>query len=77
MLHLSETSEDALAVARRKTEQPIVWRIDAQAAHRAGLAFYREGKVFLVAQVPPPFLALEVTPERLSIGPERSSPAAS
>jgi putative RNA 2'-phosphotransferase len=59
MLHLSDTIEEALSVARRKTDRPIVFRILAQAAHARGIAFYREGKVYLTHQVPPEFLTLE------------------
>ena len=59
MIHLSETLEDALAVARRKTEQPVVLRIHAQEAHAAGAAFYREGKVYLASQIPARFLSQE------------------
>lgn len=57
MIHLSETIEDALAVARRKTDQPAVLRILAREAHAQGVAFYREGKVFLARDIPPAFLA--------------------
>ena len=60
--HLSETIEDALSVARRKTESPVVFRVAAQEAHRAGIAFYREGKVFLVLHIPASFLSLEPLP---------------
>ena len=63
LLHLSETIEDALAVARRKTDQAVVLRVQAQDAHRAGIAFYKEGKVYLTAHVPPQFLALESAPQ--------------
>ena len=59
MIHLSDTVEDALLVARRRTEQPLVLSIDAQAAHQAGISFYREGKVYLAFYIPAKFLALE------------------
>ena len=62
-LHLSETVEDAVAVARRKTEQPVVFRVLAKQAHAHGVSFYREGKVYLTQQIPPEFLALETPPE--------------
>lgn len=59
MLHLSETAEEALAVAQRKIEQPVIVRILAREAHGAGAMFYRESKVFLVAHIPAPFVRLE------------------
>jgi len=59
MLHLSDTLEEALTIIRRKTEQPALLRIDAAGAHAAGIPFYREGKVYLVAFIPPAFLSLE------------------
>ena len=63
MLHLSETIEDALSVARRKTDQPAVLRVLARQAHVRGIAFYREGRVYLVKEIPSEFLALESVPE--------------
>ena len=62
LVHLSETIDDALAVARRKTDQPVVFRILAQDAHASGIAFYKEGRVYLAAHIPPPFLSLESLP---------------
>ncbi len=58
-VHLSETLEDAVTVSRRNTEAPQVLRIDAAAAHAAGVAFYREGRVYLTTGVPAQFLSLE------------------
>ena len=63
LLHLSETIEEALSVARCRTDQPAVVRILAQEAHRAGIAFYKEGKVYLTAHIPPQFLTLESEPQ--------------
>lgn len=68
LLHLSETLEDALAVAQRKTTQPAVVRIDATRAAASGVSFYREGKVYLTAQVPAIFLSLESVPDTLGTG---------
>ncbi len=59
MVHLSETMEDALGIARHKTDRPVVFRIDAQDAHRAGIPFYREQRVYLVSRIPPQFLRVE------------------
>ena len=57
-LHLSDTLEDALAVASRKTTQPVVIAVAAREAHAAGQAFYRESKVYLTASIPAQFLQL-------------------
>ncbi len=63
MLHLSDTRDEALAVAARKTDQPVVLRVLAKQAHAAGVPFYREGKIYLTRHIPPEFLALETTSE--------------
>ena len=62
LIHLSETVEDAIAVAMRKTPQPIVIRVLAAEAHIAGIVFYREGRVYLTAHIPAQFVALESIP---------------
>lgn len=59
MLHLSETAEEALQIARRHSPQPALWRVSARDAASGGVAFYREGRVHLTAHLPPRFLALE------------------
>lgn len=56
MVHLSATIDDAMSVACRKTAQPFIFRIEALAAHEAGIAFYQESAVFLVAHVPAQFV---------------------
>jgi putative RNA 2'-phosphotransferase len=61
-LHLSETVEEAVAIARRKTEQPAVIRVRAQEAHAAGIPFYREGNVYLTTSVPAELLSQELLP---------------
>ena len=65
MLHLSETTEDALSVARRRTDRPTVLRIHAQEAHRAGIVFHHEGKVYLAPSIPAQFIPLEPLSEVL------------
>lgn len=62
MLHLSDRSEDALAVAQHKSNQPVIVRVAAQQAHQAGIAFYREGRVYVVAHIPSEFLQCEPLP---------------
>lgn len=62
MLHLSETAAEALAVAQRKSTAPAIVTVRAQEAFRAGVAFFREGRVYLAAAIPPGFLKAEATP---------------
>ena len=56
MLHLSETVDEALSIARRKSEQPAILRIRAREAADAGVSFYLEGAVHLASFVPSRFL---------------------
>ena len=77
MLHLSETIDDALAVARRRTDQPVVFRVAARQAARAGLMFYREGRVYLSREIPPQFLTVEPVPAiSTAAGADAQPPAA-
>ena len=62
VIHLSTTIDEALAIAKRKTERPAVFRVRAQEAHEAGIAFYRESSLYLVSHVPAEFLAPEPVP---------------
>ena len=57
MVHVSQTSEDAWRLAQRKSSHPALIAVDATNAHRHGVAFYREGSVYLVASIPPEFLS--------------------
>jgi putative RNA 2'-phosphotransferase len=65
ILHLSATSDEALSIAQRKTQSPAVFRAEAARAHRAGVAFYRESGLYLVAHIPAEFLSLEPLPATL------------
>ena len=61
-VHLSTDEETALQVARRKRGRPVILRIRAAEAHRAGVAFYRgNDKVWLADSVPPAFI---IVPDR-------------
>jgi len=57
-VHLSMTVEEAKIVGRRKSQDPVVLKIDAQKASQAGLAFWKEGKVFLTRKVAPQYISL-------------------
>ena len=41
LVHLSEEVETAIAVGKRRDENPVLLEIDAIAAHADGIAFYR------------------------------------
>ena len=62
MIHLSETAEEAVTIARRKTENPALLRIRAQEASRAGVPFYRESNLYLALSIPAAFLSEEPLP---------------
>lgn len=62
MVHLSQTKEEALAIARRRTARPALILVKAGLAHEAGVTFYREAKVYLTAHIPASFLQMELLP---------------
>ena len=56
-VHLSTDPAGARAVGRRKSPTPVVFRIDARSAARAGVSFYSGGEnVWLADRVPADFL---------------------
>lgn len=56
-VHLSVDQETALAVGRRKHQNPVVLRVDAERAHEAGVMFYLgNDRVWLADLVPPEFI---------------------
>lgn len=59
-VHLSVNRDTARAVGRRKARTPVILRIDAAAAGRAGVAFYAgNDKVWLADRVTPEFIVAE------------------
>lgn len=70
MVHLSETAEEAAHIAQRKLEHPAVLGIRALEAHRAGVAFFREGRVHLTRYIPASFLSVESRPTSLDPSPK-------
>jgi len=58
-VHLSKDIDTALSVGKRRDEHPVLLKIDAKAAHQAGISFYEgNDKVVLADFVPPRFLSL-------------------
>ena len=74
-LHLSATLEEALTIAQRKSAHPAVFRVLAQEAHRAGVAFFRESALYLAAHVPAQFLTREPLPESVGVAGAPHPPA--
>jgi len=55
-VHLSRTGEEAIRVGKRKSREPLVFKILAKKAHQEGLQFFDRGPVVVVRCVPPEFL---------------------
>lgn len=56
-VHLSADNETATKVGARKTQSPIILRVDAMAASAAGIAFYHGNEmVWLADTIPPAFI---------------------
>ncbi len=67
-VHLSQTAEEAVKVARRRTNNPVIFKVQAIKAYKNGLKFYKAGtqdsgqaevKIYLTEEVNPEYL-LEV-----------------
>jgi putative RNA 2'-phosphotransferase len=57
-VHLTPSLDEAVASGRRRDPFPAVIAIDGRAAHAAGVHFHQSGPLFLVKEIPPPFLSL-------------------
>lgn len=56
-VHLSTDPETAMQVGKRKSRRPVVLRVRAGEAHRAGIPFYRGNEhVWLADHVPPEYI---------------------
>lgn len=55
-VHLSKTIETAIDVGSRKTNRPILLRIDVLRAKKSGINFYKSGDMYLAERIPPRFL---------------------
>jgi putative RNA 2'-phosphotransferase len=62
-VHLSKTANDAHAAGAVRTPEPVILAIDARRARSEGLVIMQAGKtVYLVDQVPAPFLSRHTPP---------------
>lgn len=58
-VHLSADTETATIVGKRKSPQPVILTIDAQAAHADGIAFYEElNDIWLADSIPAKYIAV-------------------
>ncbi|MFX1409745.1 MAG: RNA 2'-phosphotransferase [Promethearchaeota archaeon] len=55
-VHLSGSVEDAILVGKRRTNNPIILKIDTKAARKDGLTFFKSGDLFLADFIPPRFI---------------------
>ena len=56
-VHLSPTIEIAIDVGLRRTRQPVILKVNAEAARREGVKFYKAtDKVYLCASISPRFM---------------------
>ncbi len=56
-VHLSPTMEVAMEVGLRRTRKPIILEIDAEAARKDGISFYKAtDKVYLCKYLPPKYI---------------------
>lgn len=55
-VHLSKTVDEAIRVGKRKSKNPLVFKILAKKAQKEGIQFYDRGSVVIVKYLPPNFL---------------------
>ena len=61
-VHLSLSPEDAISVALRRTDEPVILSIDAVRAYRDGLEFFWAKEVILTKEVPVKYIIDISTP---------------
>lgn len=58
-VHLSPTVEVAKEIGLRRTKNPVILKIDAEAARKGGTRFYRAtDKVYLCGSIPPEYVRI-------------------
>jgi len=58
-VHLSPTVEVAKEIGLRRTKDPVILKIDAEAARKGGTRFYRAtDKVYLCGSIPPEYVRI-------------------
>lgn len=56
-VHLSGNIEDAILVGKRRTNSPIILKINTETARNKGMLFYTAGDLYLTDFVPPNFIS--------------------
>lgn len=55
-VHLSDTIETAIVVGKRKTNSPIILKIEVTSALNEGIKFYKSGDMYLADYIPFKFI---------------------
>ena len=55
-VHLSDTIETAIMVGKRKTNNPLILKIDVKSALNEGIKFYKSGDMYLADFIPSKFI---------------------
>ena len=56
-VHLSGNVEDAILVGKRRTNNPIILKINTETARKEGMIFYESGDLYLTDFIPPNFIS--------------------
>jgi putative RNA 2'-phosphotransferase len=55
-VHLSGNAEDVLLVGKRRTNNPIILKINTETVRKEGMIFYESGDLYLIDFIPPNFI---------------------
>jgi putative RNA 2'-phosphotransferase len=55
-VHLSKDIETAQMVGKRRTQNPIILKIDVKNASKEGIHFYKSGELYLADRIPPEYI---------------------
>ncbi|MFX0043748.1 MAG: RNA 2'-phosphotransferase [Candidatus Hodarchaeota archaeon] len=55
-VHLSGNLEDAVLVGKRRTNNPIILKINTKTSKEGGITFYKSGDLYLTNYIPPHFI---------------------
>lgn len=59
-IHFSESTETAYIVGKRRTNKPIILKIDSNRAIKEGIKFYKSGDMYLADYIPPEYISLHM-----------------
>ncbi|MFX1296824.1 MAG: RNA 2'-phosphotransferase [Promethearchaeota archaeon] len=55
-VHLSGNLEDAILVGKRRTNNPLILKINTETSKEGGIIFYKSGDLYLTDYIPPQFI---------------------